>query len=788
MSKNIGIFVCGCRGAISNIIAPGPMLEELAKLKKSVGARVVHQWLCGDEGRELIRESIRRQGLDCIILAGCPREVNGELFAGLVSEAGLPPEMILRLDIREGCSLAHRDHPAEAFRKAVNLIRMWTARARLTEPLNPVTVPGCREAAVIGGGLAGMTAALDLAEAGITVTLIEKESFLGGNVARLYKVFPRMCDARCGLVYLYNRLVETGRVRIKTMTEMKKLEGSAGRYAASVVVTPRYVREGFCNGCGRCVEVCPVEVPDRYNYRMGSHKAIQPPYPLDPSGSYLINRQYCPGGCEACSRACPSGAIDLDQETVEVELRFGSAVVATGWAPYPVERVDRLGYRVYPDVITSLQMERLAADDGPAGGRIICPGSGREAQRVVFIQCAGSRDLNHQSWCSTVCCTASIKQALYIKEKNPQAGVYIYYTDIRTTGEYEDLYLGAQRHGVVFIRANPAEVTVGASGRLKITAEDTLTGRILENTADLVVLAAGMAPCGIGPVSQNSGTIHMHDLVSTAGFHIGHRQCFPLETRDQGIYYAGCCQEPMDMGSSVKSALAASGRILKTRGLEVSVSPLVAVVDRANCDKCKRCLEECPYGVYHLDKDGYPVPDPLYCRACHICVGACPRQCIKSQGFGIKQQAAMVGIKIKESAPGEPVVIAFMCENDAYPAVRKAVKNGLAYPPNIHIIPVRCLGAVNMAIVKDGLSAGIDGFILAGCRPGECHYITGTDRAGDRAHNLGETFRDMMIDTERIKFFSTGIGEAELFAREARAFVEQLKGLGPNPFKTATVV
>jgi len=791
VAKKIGIFICGCQGLVSDVINFTRLEEELAKLKKSVGARQLHPWLCGDDGRDLIRNDILLKGLDCVILAGCPYGVNDGLFSSLAAETGLPEEMVLRVDIREGCAFPHRGNLDGALRKAVNLIRMWTARARLTDPHIPVTLPGNREVAVVGGGLAGLTAALDIAEAGINVTLIEREAYLGGNVVRLNKIFPRMCDARCGLTYLYQKIRETGKVRLMTLSEVTRLEGSAGRYEVTVVTTPRYVREGLCNGCGKCVDVCPVETADSYNFNIGRNKAARSPYPLDPEGTYLIERKHCPDGCDACKRACPAGAIDFSRQPEEKRIKFGSAVVATGWSSYPAERIERFGYGVLPGVITNMQMERMTAEDGPTGGEIICPGSGSEARSIVFIQCAGSRDVWHQGWCSSVCCTASIKQALYIKEKNHKNRVYILYNDIRTPGEYEDLYVRAQRAGVVFIRTNPSEVRAESSGVLKITAEDTLAARIFQIDADLVVLAVGITPNGSGIIRQHGRSLEYLDrygLISAGGFYAGHKQCFPLESVDQGIYFAGCCTEPMDMGNTVKSSLAAAGRVLKTGGNTVYVSPLVAAVDRSECDKCKRCVEECPYGVFYLDNQGFPVPNELYCRGCHICMGSCPRQCIVPQGFGIKQQVAMIGGKIKETAPGEPVVIAFMCENDAYPVVQEAGRRGIDFPANIHIISVRCAGSVNMVLIKDGISIGVDGFILAGCRSDECHYITGSDRAEERLGNIRETLRDMRMDQERVKFLRIRLGEVDYFAREAKSFVDRLRLIGPNPFKSAVIV
>lgn len=791
MANKIGIYICGCRGLVSDAIDFTRLEEELTKLKKSVVVRRLHPWLCGDVGQDQIRNDIRGEALDCVILAGCPYGSNDELFSRLASEAGLHEGMFLRVDIREGCAFPHGGSPDGALRKAANLVRMWTARARLTDPVIPATLPGKREVAVVGGGLAGLTAALDLAEAGIHVYLIERESYLGGNVARLNKIFPRMCDARCGLTYLYQKILESGKVSLMTLSEIKSIEGTPGRYEATVVTTPRYVLEGLCNGCGKCVEVCPVEIADSYNFNLGVSKAVRAPYPLDPDGKYLIDRKYCPNGCDACRRACPTGAIDFSQLPEEKRIKFGTAVVATGWSLYPVEKIERFGFGVLPGVITNMQMERMAVGDGPTGGRIIRPGSGREARRIVFIQCAGSRDVWHQKWCSSVCCTASIKQALNIKEKNPEIRVYILYNDIRTPGEYEDLYIQAQKAGVVFVRTNPAEVRAESSGVLRITAEDTLTSRIIQIEADLVVLAVGISPNASGAIHQYGHTIdylNRYDLVSAGGFHVGHKQCFPLESGRQGIFFSGCCQEPMDMGNTVKSALAASGRVLKTAGVSVPVSTSVAVVDKSGCDKCKRCLEECPYGVICLDRDGYPCVEELFCRGCHTCVGSCPRHCIVPQGFGIKQQIAMIGSGIKQSAPGEPVVIAFMCENDAYPTALEAGRRRLPYPAGVHVIPVKCIGSVNMLLIKDGISKGIDGFLLAGCRNGECHYISGSERAEERLNNMKDTFREMMMEDERVKFLRLGIGQPELFAAEAAAFVDSLREMGPNPFRAAVRV
>jgi heterodisulfide reductase subunit A/quinone-modifying oxidoreductase subunit QmoB len=364
--------------------------------------------------------------------------------------------------------------------------------------------------------------------------------------------------------------------------------------------------------------------------------------------------------------------------------------------------------------------------------------------------------------------------------------VFVYYMDIRAYGEYEDIYREAQERGVVFVRSNPAEVTAGGGGRLLIRGEDTLLGRCYETEVDLVVLAAGVSPNGAPECVEQfigSGGLKDYGLLNGNGFFTGHRQCFPFDSKMSGLFPAGGNQEPLDMAGTVRGAAGAAGKALKALSQKIETTPYAPIIDIPSCDKCKRCLEECPYGVMYLDGEGFPAPNLSHCRGCQICMGACPRRCIETQGFNTRQMINMVTAKLREVGPGEPLVIAFLCENDAYQAVLQAGQKGLSYPPNIHIIPVRCLGSCNMILIKDALPLGVDGFVFAGCMSGECHSITGADRAEERLNNMAITLKDMMIDPGRVKFLRMRIGDSRKFVEEMTDFVDRLKAMGPSPFK-----
>jgi heterodisulfide reductase subunit A/quinone-modifying oxidoreductase subunit QmoB len=769
----------------------------LVGIKKKIGKKLFHPWLCGPEGVSLLGDSIARHGLDCVIIAGCPESVHRDLFKNVSSDSGLPPEMVMRLDIREGCALPHRSDSRGATAKALNLIKMWNGMARTAEPYKPVFAAGNKDVLIVGGGLAGLSAAMELAGAGLKVILLEKEPFLGGRTAQLNKIYPRMCDARCGVTFIVNRLRENPRVKIMKLTEITGLRGSAGRFEADLVSRPGFINNDMCTGCGKCIEVCPVLVPDDYNFGLTTRKAVYSPWSSDPAGSYMINRSSCLSGCNGCADACQSGAVNLQALPIQSVVRIGNIIIATGWNPFAAEKVERLGFGRHDNIVTNVQLERMMSPDGPAGGKLHCPTGGAEPETVVFIQCVGSRDVHYQGWCSTVCCAASIKQAIDIKTLYPGIRVYIFYIDIRVAGDYEDLYCRAQEAGVIFVRTSPAEVRPDPGGRgLLITGEDTLMGRPFQVKADLVVLAAGMQPAGVPEAikgyiertdrGKNESRLCSSGIMSSEGFFTGHKQCFPFESMAQGIFPAGACQEPMDMGNTVRSALGAACKVLVTAGERLELTPYVPRVDKAGCDKCKRCMEECPYGVWYFDDDGYPAPDPLYCKSCLLCVGACPRQCISTQGFSVHKLAGTVTARVKETGPGEPHVIAFVCENDAYQAVLLAARLGLEYPAGVHVVPVRCTGSCNMVLLREGLPEGIDGFMVAGCRSGECHYILGADSTEERLDNIKITLRDIMIDPERIIFTRLGVRDAEKFVREAGEFVQALKKIGPSPFKRST--
>jgi heterodisulfide reductase subunit A-like polyferredoxin len=400
---------------------------------------------------------------------------------------------------------------------------------------------------VIGGGIAGVTTAVEAAEAGHDVILLEKEPYLGGRVVRLNEYFPKLCPPTCGLEINFRRIKQNPRIKVFTMAEVKAVHGEPGRYRVTVELAPRRVNDN-CTACDDCVKACPVERPDSFNYGVGQTKAIYLPHQMAYPLRYVIDEQACPGeSCAKCVAYCPYDAIELAQKPRTMELAAGAVVVATGWKPYDAARMENLGFGRLPDVVTNVMLERMAANNGPTKGQILRPSDGEAPRRVVFVQCAGSRDEHHLDYCSTVCCTASFKQASYIRKQYPDAEIHIFYIDIRTMGTLEDFYLKiADADPKIFLhKGKVAKVERFESNKLVVTAEETQSGQRQQMRADLVVLATGMQPAA---ALDGAVAVDAHGFIPPAS---------------RGIVGAGCAKRPVDVVTSVQDATAGALRAIQ---------------------------------------------------------------------------------------------------------------------------------------------------------------------------------------------------------------------------------
>ncbi len=409
---------------------------------------------------------------------------------------------------------------------------------------------------VVGGGMAGISAAIEAAEAGSDVYIVEQSPALGGRVAQLHQYFPKLCPPYCGLEINFRRIRSDHRhFKVFTQAEVQRVSGGPGNYEVTVTLAPRYVVMDRCIACNRCAEVCPVERPNAFNYGLDTTRAAYLPGPMAFPMKYVIDGQACLGAdCGVCVEACPTNAIDLAMEPRAITLKVGAVILATGWRPYDANKLTILGYSAHRDVVTNVQMERLAAVDGPTGGRIVRPSDGREAKRVAFVQCAGSRDDNHLPYCSSICCLGSIKEATYVRTQYPDSEVFIFYIDIRAPGTNEDFYHRIRAdEGVNFIKGKVAKVVSDpATGDLVVEADDMLSGRKTRVAVDLVVLATGMVPSlsGQDPIP---GLPVEYDEYG-----------FALENREAGVFVAGVAHRPADVVTTVRDATGAALKAIQT--------------------------------------------------------------------------------------------------------------------------------------------------------------------------------------------------------------------------------
>ncbi len=732
MEKKIAVYICtGCGiGDALDIDA----LSKVATGEYKVPICKTDGHLCGPDGVNLIKQDIDGEGVDTIVIAGCSSRVNTDVF-----NFG-PDKIVERVNLREQVIWCQPANDEDTQMMAEDYMRMGLAKQKNMNIPEPYQVENfSRDILVVGGGLAGLTAALETAKAGYRTVLVEKEAELGGYVGKMYKqvpLKPPFTDLEENCIPSLVKAVEDAGVKVYKSATIEKTAGAPGMFD-----------------------------------------------------------------------------VTIKQEGGTAEERVGAIVLATGSKPYEPEKLEHLGFGKYPNVITQSMFEEMAAT-----GKL-------DASKVAFIQCAGSRDQEHLPYCSAACCIESMKQALYVKEKNPEANVYIYYKDIRSNGQYEHFYKKAQQEGVVFVKGDVTGISE-EDGKLVIEADDKTMGTTsMADEFDYVVLANGMVPTAalgelveMEPAEDEAAAASDEPKVTAPpiiksnllnleyrqgpelpalkhGFPDSHYICFPYETRRTGIYAAGTVRAPMDMLSTIEDATGAAmkaiqcieatekGRALHPRSGDLSFPEF----NMTRCTQCKRCTEECPFGAINEDEKANPLPNPSRCRRCGTCMGACPERIISFKNYSVPMIGNMVkAIEVPEEMEEKPRILVFACENDAIPALDMAGINRLQYNSWVRVIPLRCLGSLNLVWINDAMGRGFDGVMLMGCKHGDdyqCHFMKGSELAEIRLSKISETLDRLGLESERVRATTVSIMDYDKIPEILDKFAEELEELGPNPMK-----
>jgi heterodisulfide reductase subunit A len=774
MNMPTGVYICHCGLNIAGILDVEELRSFAQTLPEVAVARDI-QFSCSDLGQEQIQKDIEELKLDRIVVAACSPRLHEPTFRRAIAKAGLNPYMLEMANIREQCSWVHMDQPALATQKAKGLIRMAVAKAALLRPLEGETMPVCKDVLVIGGGVAGIQAALDLADAGLHVYLAERRPTIGGHMALLTDVFPTNDCSICVLAPKMSEVFNHPLITMITYAEILNVEGSVGNFSVTGVRRPRFVDEKLCKGCiSECAAVCPVEVPSEYDFGIGKRKAIYLPIPQAVPLLACIDPQACIG-CARCEEACPPKAVKFDQAEQDFKVDVGAVIVATGWQPFDAARKEEYGYGRYRDVITSLQLERMLNAAGPTRGEVVRPSTGKVASSIAFLQCVGSRDETVGNlYCSRICCMASLKNAQLVKEKYPETEVTIFYIDIRAGGEgYEEFYVRAQRLGVNFVRARVSGIDE-EEGALFLHYEDTGLGKYREARFEMAVLAVGLEPDRNAEVVGGLlGLARRPDRF----FEIAHPKMRPVEAHIDGVFIAGCASGPKEIQTSIAQGSAAASKAIKLlhRG-ELELDPTTAYVDRDLCTQCKLCVEVCPKRAITTKSPAYV--DEALCKGCGSCSAACPVDAIQMRLFSDEQILAQV--RAATEGDGEyPLIVAFLCNWCSYGAADLAGTSRIQYPTNSRNIRVMCSGRVDPSFVLEALRLGADGVLIAGCRLGECHYVKGNYQALQRVNVLRGVLEKIGINPGRVKIIWCAASEGEIFSRELKRFVEELKEMGP---------
>ncbi|MFH1773602.1 MAG: hydrogenase iron-sulfur subunit [Methanobacteriota archaeon] len=782
----IGVFVCKCGLNIAGVVD----VKKVAEYAKSLPNVVYTEWntyTCADDSQEKIQQIIKEKNLNRVVVAACSPRLHEPTFRRCVAQAGLNQYLFEMANIREHCSWVHTREPEKATQKAKELVKMAVAKAALLEPLPTFRVPVTKGALVLGAGVAGMRASLDLADMGFDVYLVERQPSIGGVMAQLDKTFPTLDCSICIEGPMMSDVGRHPKINLLTYHELKKVEGFVGNFKATVVKKARYVDTVACNGCGICYEVCPVKVPNEFDEGLGARGAIYKPFPQAVPNVATLDREHCIN-CGLCELVCEKNAIKRSDKEEEKVFDAGMIIVATGYEIYDPSKKNDYHYLDYPNVITALEFERIMNASGPTLGHVVRPSDGAEPKRIGFILCIGTRDRGDDSYCSGgVCCTYTLKLAQMTKEKHPEAEVYIFYIDMRSTGKgFEELYTRTRKAGIRFIRGKPAEVRENKNKNLILTVENTLAGSVDEIELDLLILSTGMVP-----KKDAQKIAQLLNISRTAdGFFLEkHPKLAPIDTPTDGVFLAGACQSPKDIPMSVAQArgTAAAAAIPMIAG-EITLGGDIATHIPGRCIGCGSCSRECPYGAWKIievgidEKTRKPIKKAeltsALCKGCGTCAADCPKNAIEMKHFTDEQVMAQIEAALEEN-PGDKI-LAIFCNWCSYGGADMAGVSRMQYPTNVRIVRVMCTGRVNKKFIDRAFKLGAGMVLVAGCHINDCHYISGNLFMQKREKIIRARLDRKGIDQERFRLEWISASEGAKLQSIVREMSAKLKELGPR--------
>ncbi len=768
-ARAIGIFICHCGGNISDTIDV-LNVRDIARSMNDVAIAETFEYVCSNPGQERIKNAIKEKALDRVIVASCSPRMHLDTFRQAVKSVGMNPYFLDMVNLREQCSWVH-DDKAKATAKATALVRAAVERARYLEPLTPSRLKVTESVLVVGGGIAGINSALELADKGYQVYLVERNPSIGGHMSQLSKTFPTFDCSACILTPRMVSVSQHPNIKIVTNAEPIAVKGSAGNYEVTVRVKPRYVDAKKCIACGECTLKCPAKKPDSFEENLVEGKAIYRPFKQAIPNASVIDKDYClhftKNICGVCQKICKSGAIDFTQQEELLDLKVGAIVVSTGYNIMDPKLASQYHFGLHPDIVTNLQFERLMLQG------LHRPSNGQMPKKVAFILCVGSRktEANGVPYCCKIGCMTAIKQALLLNKTNPESEAWVFYTDVRAHGKgYEEFYAKAREHLTTFVRGRAAEVIPNGSS-LIVKAEDTLLGRQVEEPFDLVVLSPAVIPSqGAKEFADMLGV----DLGPDGFFMEAHHKLRGVETKREGIYVAGTAQGPKDVRETTMESMAAASKVATFLGKgEISVSPEVAYLIPDRCNLCGICVDKCPTKAIHKDQNEVKI-DPVSCVGCGACVPACPKEALDLKNATDEQLIAQIeGIVSGDGT--SPKIIAFTEKMTAYGSADLGGQSRRGYSSEIRIVRIPSVARLGIKHVLHAFAAGADGII----------FVEGDDSLlkEDKVRELVIKFKKDLgkfgIQPLRLQSTTTTLPQYEKIFTLFDDFVERIKKLGP---------